>query len=127
MNRVLAHEPLFVSQQELGRVRPGSARQIIVTVAFLVAHIPLGLAMYRYESVATIHAILSTAVGLFWITVSRRNIAERATLIAAYIVGAEVLWRMTGAAFLWEGAKYSVAVILIAALIKTRRPHLPAA
>ncbi len=79
--------------------------------AFLLAHVPLGLAVYRDARLATAHALASVVIGLIWATHGTRK-PERAAYVAAYIVGGEVLWRMTGAHIAWEFGKYGVIGVL---------------
>jgi len=44
---------------------------------------------------------------------------------AAYIVGSEVLWRMTGAQIFWEIGKYGVSAIFVVAMVLNQRRRLP--
>lgn len=86
---------------------------------FIALHIPLALLMNAAPLVATVHALAALAVGL-WLAVSSRD-AWKITGAAAYIVGAEVLWRMTGAGVFWEFGKYAVVAVLGMALLRMRK------
>ncbi|MBX9602034.1 MAG: O-antigen ligase family protein [Bryobacteraceae bacterium] len=46
---------------------------------------------------------------------------------AAYVVGSEVLWRMTGASVFWEGGKYAIAAGLAVYLARHARMVIPPA
>src|SRR5207253_5005458 len=83
------------------------------SVFFVLAHIPLGLLIHSYPTLATLHAFAALLLGLWWSISDSRS--ERVTYAAAYIVGAEVLWRMSDAVVVWEYGKYAIAAILIAA------------
>ena len=88
-------------------------------IIFLGLHIPLALLMSRYSVLATAHALLTFLLGLFWALTDKRG--QRTAYIGAYIVGAEVLWRMTRAGVFWEFSKYAIIVIFIVALLQQRK------
>ncbi len=106
-----------VGQRALGR--PGSgpraSRAIWVAIGY-AAHVPLALLMSRQPSIGAIHAAASLAVGLVWAISSRYP--WRVAYAAAYIMGAEVLWRMTGAPVFWEFAKYAVVLLFLVATLR---------
>lgn len=81
---------------------------IILLLIFL--HVLLGLITQRYVIVATLHAISTLAIGIYF-SFSAKN-TRNVVLISSYIVGAELLWRMTGASVFWEYGKYSIILIL---------------
>ncbi len=80
------------------------------------AHLPLALVLLRRPSWGAVHAMAALALGLFWAALS--PCPWRAAYAAAYIVGAEVLWRMTGVPVFWEFAKYAVTAIFLAAVVR---------
>ncbi len=82
------------------------------------AHALLGLAMQRSPVIATLHALLAVGVGAVVTAFGSRP--QRATYFAAYIVGAEVLWRMSSAHVFWEFGKYATALILLIGLFRLR-------
>src|SRR6266850_1581087 len=88
---------------------------IRLVVFFFAAHIPLALLMNKFNSVAWIHLIIILGIGLWWVATDDR--VERGAYIGAYIVGAEVLWRMTGAVPVWETGKYMTAALFIVAMM----------
>lgn len=107
-------------------VRALMHRSGIRWVLFLGVHVPLALLANESVEVATLHALATFAVGLWWALAGRRP--ERVAYVCAYIVGAEVLWRMTEAQVFWEFGKYSVVAIMFVALFQSRRlgaPGLP--
>jgi O-antigen ligase len=102
------------------KARPGKAW--IYQLTFIAAHVPLAILIPKHSSLAAWHAMGSVAVGVFFALFSRRW--ERAAYVAAYIVGAEVFWRMRAAEIPWESAKYAVVLILGIALARFgRRPR----
>ncbi len=104
-------------------VASGRIVQATLTLVFLGAHIPLALAMRSHPSLSTVHALATLAVGLVW-AVSGRH-PGRVAAVGAYLAGSEVLWRMTGADFFWEGAKYATVLIFSVALLRSRRLRAP--
>jgi hypothetical protein len=107
------------------RPRPRTQRRESVrkawiwAVIFLLAHIPLGFLLRQLPLLATVHAWICVATGLYFAARDRR--LERVAFVGAYITGSEVLWRMTGSQFFWEGGKYAVAAIFLVALIRSSR------
>jgi len=99
-----------------------SARFPLLLVA---AHIPLGLLLQTTVVASTAHAILTFAVGLSCV-LQKRERMERVAYVGAYIAGAEVLWRMTGAGIPWEFGKYAISTIFIIAMLLHRPIKLPA-
>jgi len=92
--------------------------------AFIAAHIPLAILMKARPDLGTVHAFGVLAIGLWW--VGSAAPLPRIGTIAAYIAGAEVLWRMTGADVYWEFGKYATIGILLIALVRHRALKPPA-
>jgi O-antigen ligase len=92
--------------------RRGAWPRAVLAAGWFVLHVGLALAMHRYALVATGHALLTYLAGLV-VVAGRRP--QRVVHVAAYIVGAEVLWRMTGAAVFWEFGKYATASLFLLA------------
>jgi O-antigen ligase len=121
---------MYLQQAQPRALRPlltvrGHASAIGVGLFFL-AHVPLALAMKQYASLATIHAVASVAIGIAVALLDRRSV--RVAYAAAYICGAEVLWRMTHAQVYWEYGKYATALILLVSILRSGRftsPVLP--
>ncbi|MGQ9525959.1 MAG: hypothetical protein ACUVTZ_14135, partial [Armatimonadota bacterium] len=91
----------------------------VTWLLFAMAHVPLALAMREARYVATAHAVLTLLLGLVF-TLSRRRTDLPPAFAAAYIVGAEVLWRATGARVFWEYGKYAVTLILAVGILRRR-------
>jgi O-antigen ligase len=97
-------------------------------VILIIAHVPLGLMVYRSSTIATIHALIALGFGLIY-SLSGRNI-HRVAYAASYIVGGEVLWRMTEANINWEFGKYALVAMMVVAILRKhllRGPALPLA
>jgi O-antigen ligase len=83
---------------------------------FLIAHPILAAAMQATSLISTVHAMATLAVGLLWIFRSRSP--DKVIPVMGYIVGAEVIWRGTGARVFWEYGKYSMGLLAIVAIFK---------
>lgn len=82
----------------------------LTLTVLVLAHVPLGLAAdLTRPPVATMHAWATLAVATWIALFSRRPAAFAGA--AAYVTGAEVLWRMNGAAVPWEVSKYAAIVL----------------
>jgi O-Antigen ligase len=98
---------------------------LLRVLILLALHVPLGLGLYRYPDLSTLHAYIVFGIGLYFAFTGR---LQYVIYVAAYIVGAEVLWRMTHADIFWEFGKYSISLLLLMALLRgrsIRNPGLP--
>ncbi len=82
----------------------------------ILAHPLLALAMRASSLLATAHALFTVALGLSFALFSKDT--RKVGYVAAYIAGAEVLWRMTNAQIYWEAGKYFSILILGIALFR---------
>ncbi|MCO6509285.1 MAG: O-antigen ligase family protein [Aridibacter famidurans] len=108
--------------------RQGS-REFNLLLLVSLLHLPLGIAIYSMGSLALLHPYAAFAVGLYW-AANKKFSLERVAFAIAYIVGAEVLWRMAAVPVFWEFGKYGTTVIAIVALVRRGRfdvPKLPLA
>jgi hypothetical protein len=83
-----------------------------------LAHPFLALAMRNSVLFATAHALFTVALGFSFALFSRD--ARKVGYVAAYVAGAEVLWRMTEAHIFWEAGKYFTILILGIALLRIK-------
>lgn len=116
---------LRLAYQERPRKNP---RLGLKAVAFFAAHVPLAIVMYRVPSLGALHALVVVLGGVLWIGVGLKP--ERAAYLCAYIVGSEVLWRMTKTPVFWEFGKYAAIFVCLFALLRhslLKIPILPVA
>jgi len=82
----------------------------------LLLHVVLAGVMKRLPWLASLHAALTFLVAL---TCALRNTAPaKLVAIMAYLVGSEVLWRMTQASVPWEFGKYALALVALVAMAR---------
>ena len=91
--------------------------------AFFAVHVPLALLMSQSPNIGLVHALVVLVGGLWWIATDRKPV--RAAYVCAYIVGAEVLWRMTRTPLFWEFGKYAATFVFLFALLRHSRLKLP--
>lgn len=87
----------------------------IISVMLLL-HVGLALLFRQVAVFSTIHAIVVLILGIYT-ALTAKDITQ-VIPYAAYITGAEVLWRMTNAGIFWEFGKYGTAFLLLVALMK---------
>jgi O-antigen ligase len=83
---------------------------------FFALHVALGLVLSQSATLSALHAYGVLLVGVWLAATSPR--LEGAVYAAAYLVGAETLWRMTRAPIFWEFCKYSIIVVLVVSLVR---------
>ncbi len=110
---------LLVGQKIRALVTANSA----VVLAFFAAHVILAWLITKSSTIGNIHVILVLLFGVWWALINPR--LERLAMVGGYIVGAEVMWRMTQASFLWEFGKYSIIALFFLALLRTGRLNGP--
>ncbi|MCG8460678.1 MAG: O-antigen ligase family protein [Holophagales bacterium] len=99
------------------RVQAARARPFVSVpnlLLLMAAHGMLGIAMFRFELLATAHALLTLVVGLRL----ANGPTYRAIYVCGYVATADVLWRMTSARVFWEFGKYGLVVIILVILLR---------
>ncbi len=89
---------------------------LLTAIAF---HLPLAYVMRASSSVATLHALATVGLGLWFIVQDKQPF--RLIYLTGYIIGAEVLWRMTKVGLLWEYDKYAVSFLLLLSMMRWRK------
>lgn len=116
MGYPVATPSLAPARRAHGGAVPSRRWRALVLPAFLALHVPLGIAAARGTALATGHALLTFGVALALAVLGRHRI--HVAYAAAYIVGAEVLWRLTGAGVPWEFGKLAIASVLLVGIIR---------
>jgi len=86
-------------------------------IFFILLHIPLAFILKYYPLMSAIHAILVLIFGLYFAFLGKM---EKIAIVGAYIMGAEVLWRMSDAPIFHEYAKYASSLIFIIGILRKR-------
>ena len=100
------------------------SREFRLTAIATLVHLPLGLALYNAGPFAILHPLLVFGLGLV-LAANRKVSASNVVLVAGYIVGSEVLWRMAHIPIYWESGKYMSAAILALTMFRRRRFRIP--
>src|ERR1700687_5796510 len=75
-------------------------------IIFFAAHLFLGLLMTKIGTLATLHVLVTVVIGIYCAVLDNR--IERVAYVGGFMIGAEVLWRMSGARTFWETGKYAI-------------------
>ncbi len=94
-----------------------TSREFKLVILFSLLHIPLGILLYNSSALALLHPVAVFCAGVYFALNKKENL-ERTVLIGAYIIGAEVLWRMAESSIFWEFGKYSLVVLFSIALLR---------
>lgn len=88
-------------------------------VLLLLFHAGLAWVMQEFQFISTIHAVIVLVLAL-WKAITSKDLKE-VLPYTAYIMAAEILWRMTKAGIFWEFSKYAVVLVFIVAMFKQRK------
>lgn len=106
------------SRTKLSSLKPEKERSS-PAILLILLHIGLGLALRESELLSTLHALFVLALSI-WIALTAKDLVKVLPYVA-YVVGSEVLWRMTKADIFWEFSKYALVLILVIALMRHRK------
>ena len=81
----------------------------------IFVHILMGYFASQYSSFAKLWGLSAVAIGCF-LTLKYKNRFNEAAIFAAYLVGLEILLRMTKATIFWEFGKYGTILLLLIGL-----------
>ena len=81
-------------------------------LSLVLIHVLIGFVIYLVPFTAKIYAYLTLILGMYYI-IKTQNRNHEALLVAAYVVGAEVLLRMTGGNITYEFSKYGVMIFVL--------------
>ncbi len=83
------------------------------------AHLILGIAMSHSGPIANLHAFVTLFIALIVGLTARQPVSV--AYMAAYLVGSEVLWRITHASVFYETGKYGIAACFLLALMRVKK------
>ena len=92
--------------------------EITVGAILLVLHIALAFIVRPTPQLATAHALVAGLAGCAYALTTKH--IRRIGAVAAYLVGCEVLWRMSKATVFWEYGKYASAAVFAIALLRVQ-------
>lgn len=95
----------------------------VFIIGFLLLHIPMALLLKDVKILSTVHALVVLGVGL---VLALSNAPTRWVVYTlGYIVGSEILWRMTKSIILWELGKYAVILVIAITFWRIRNFRIP--
>ena len=94
---------------------------MLIVLGLMLLHLVLAIVMRNVRFVGVVHAVGVVGAGVVYAatTPKLRNIV----VVLAYLVGCEVLWRMTEVSPFWEFAKYGCLLVLLVALTRMTWPR----
>jgi hypothetical protein len=95
-----------------------TARVKLLWLAAAAAHIPLAIGMQAVSVLTYVHGVCTFGLGMWWALSG--NQLPRVARVGAYIIGCEILWRMTTDALPWEAGKYMIVALFAVALLNGR-------
>jgi len=84
-------------------------RDYILLIAF---HFLLGVAFYYVKPLSKIVGVLVLVGGIIYV-IKKKNSNNEVLIVSGYIVGLEILMRITGGIILYEYGKYSVMILML--------------
>lgn len=119
----LINRPLARSERGQ-KVESRTSREFLIVILLTCVHLPLGVALYNTGSAGIIHPVIVFGLGLY--AASRKKVNNGHVIcVAAYIIGAEVLWRMASVPTPWEFGKYGTIGVLLTAIFRSQRYEMP--
>ncbi len=93
-------------------------KTVAIIVGLVVVHLVLAATMRDFRLIGLVHALGCVSAGLIYAATTKhiRNVS----VVIAYLVGCEVLWRMTKVSPFWEFGKYASLSILLIALARIK-------
>ncbi len=80
-------------------------------ILLILLHVVIAVLIFLIRPLSVVYAIAIPAFGLYYV-MKTQNKNNEVLYVAAYIVGSEVLLRMTGGNLLYESSKYGVMIFL---------------
>ena len=96
---------------------PQSKKLILIITHLLLAYL---LSINAFISLSTLWGISVVLIGTVFILTSPDPKGQYPLIFSAYIVGIEVLLRMTSAKLFWEFGKYSIIYFLLLGVLRQR-------
>jgi hypothetical protein len=87
-------------------------------IYLILLHVVIGVVVFVFPFVSKIYSISLFGFGVFYI-VKNKNKNNEVLVMSAYIIGVEILLRMTSGMFFNEYAKYSVIIFMFMGMIYT--------
>ncbi|MEW6716799.1 MAG: O-antigen ligase family protein [Chloroflexota bacterium] len=118
MAQTFRHSEYYLQRREILAQAARERAYATRVIAFILVHVPLAFLIRWNPIFSTAHALITIGLGLLWLLRDRQP--YRVIYLAAYITGAELLWRGTGANTFWETGKYATSLLLILAIFRYR-------
>lgn len=105
----------YISKSKANLASNGLTREMKLIMLGTLLHLPLGVLLYSSSALALLHPLIVFFLGLRW-ALRKHTPLIKVAYVCAYIIGAEVLWRMAGSPIFWEFGKYGTLALMFTAL-----------
>ena len=87
-------------------------------ILYVFGHLLLGFLLYEFPFISTYYGLIIVSFGTYYILGKPDPLEHYPLFFSAYIVGLEVLLRMTRSSLFWEFGKYAVIYFLLLGILR---------
>jgi len=87
-------------------------------ILYVFGHLLLGYLCHEFPYISTYYGLIIISVGTYYILGKPDPLEHYPLFFSAYVVGIEVLLRMTGSSLFWEFGKYAVIYFLLLGILR---------
>ena len=93
-------------------------------ILYVFGHLLLGYLCHEFPFISTYYGLIIVSFGTYYILGKPDPLEHYPLFFSAYVVGIEVLLRMTGSSLFWEFGKYAVIYFLLLGILRKSRKTL---
>ena len=93
-------------------------------ILYVFGHLLLGYLCHEFPFISTYYGLIIISFGTYYILGKPDPLEHYPLFFSAYVVGIEVLLRMTGSSLFWEFGKYAVIYFLLLGILRKSRKTL---
>ena len=90
-------------------------------ILYVFGHLLLGYLCHEFPFISTYYGLIIVSFGTYYILGKPDPLEHYPLFFSAYVVGIEVLLRMTGSSLFWEFGKYAVIYFLLLGILRTSK------
>ena len=90
-------------------------------ILYVFGHLLLGYLCHEFPYFSTYYGLIIISVGTYYILGKPDPLEHYPLFFSAYVVGIEVLLRMTGSSLFWEFGKYTVIYFLLLGVLRSSK------
>ena len=90
-------------------------------ILYVFGHLLLGFILHEFPFISTYYGLIIVSFGTYYILGKPDPLEHYPLFFSAYVVGIEVLLRMTGSSLFWEFGKYAVIYFLLLGILRRNK------